>query len=140
MSLESRIKRIFTTRETFQDGYESDFSRAIILLVKDFGVDAVEAISMELQDNDVSYEALRWLGKIVDIPTHTARLNLLVKYLFNPSPLLRDGAMLGLASLGDTSAAAKLEEAIAIEPNKQTKEDMQQILEEFYHEQRRIQE
>lgn len=121
--------------EDFEDGMSSRFSRELIEAVVEFGCRAMQEISYLVLYNqvnqEVASEALRWLGRLFDSRTYGWRLWLLEKSLRSSSPLIRDGAVLGLASIGDPSAVTCFREAIAVEQYEELREDMQRALGEL---------
>lgn len=135
--VEERIDRIFRTAvdEDFEDGMSSRFSRELLEAVEQFGDPAMQEISYLILYNrmnqEVASEALRWLGRLSDRRTYGWRLWLLEKSLSSSSPVVRDGAVLGLASMGDPSSMTYLSGAIAEEECKELREDMQQALREL---------
>lgn len=135
--VEDRIDSVFRMAlgEDFEDGMSSRFSRELLEAVGEFGDPAMQEISYLILYNrtnqEVASETLRWLGRVSDIRTYGWRLWLLEKSLLSSSPVVRDGAVLGLASLGDPSAVTYLREAIAVEECKELREDMQQALREL---------
>jgi hypothetical protein len=113
---------------------ETPFSRELSALIVSEGNAAVEAIG-DLHGStrlaSVLSESLRWLGRLEDGPTRATRLWLLEAMLQHPAVAVRDGAALGLASLGDTHACAALRQAIAQEPIGEFRADLQQILDDL---------
>ena len=114
--------------ENFQDGFDSAFSSALIKAIKLHGDAAVEALAhlivYERISPSVASEALRWLGKMENPRTYEYRLWLLQRSLFCTSPIVRDGAALGLASLGDVRGITALKNAIERERLRELCNDM----------------
>ena len=138
---EIRIKRqienlFFVAREeVFEDGMESEFSRELVLSIKQYGDPVIEVMS-ELILNDsvspeVASEALRWIGYIEHKDTHDARLRLLEQSLTSSSLRVRDGAVLGLSFLDDPRATGSLRKAMELENSKLLRRNMQQVLEQL---------
>ncbi len=132
--VEENIQQLFhiAKDEIFEDGMESEFSRDLIYYISRFGDDAMEAItriivSMSINAEIVS-ECLRWLGRIEHPETCNSRLWLLEHSLNSLSARIRDGALLGLASLDDPMTIPYLRQAIKHEPVEELKEDMKQVL------------
>lgn len=121
--------------DSFEDGMSSRFSRELLEAVKKYGVRAMPEIAYLILYNrtnqEVASEALRWIGRSSGRGTYGWRLWLLEKALSSPSPVVRDGAVLGLASMGDPSAVPYLREAIGAETCQELREDMLQALEEL---------
>lgn len=135
--IERHIGGIFRTGEDehFEDGMYSNFSRELLKAVEEYGIAAMSEIAYliiyDRVGHGVASEALRWLGRISDVKTYGWRLWLLEKSLYSRSYLVRDGAVLGLASMGDTAAVPYLREAANRETIDGLREDMQQALEEL---------
>lgn len=113
----NEIKTLFETArgEVFEYGEESSFSKNLVSIVQKHGNHAILEIAYlimhERVDLDVVHEALRWLGRLTDSATHGFRLWLLKDSLCSSSAKIRDGAIQGLAFLGDRAAKSALEEA-----------------------------
>ena len=127
------IKTLFQNAQAvnFEDGMESDFSKELVRLVRQYGRLAMEVITtLIVNDNvaaEVTAEALRWLGRMDHLPSHHDRLWLLEKCLFSSSVLVRDGAALGLASLDDPQAIPYLQQAIQREKYPSLRGDLEQV-------------
>ncbi len=117
--------------EFFEDGHETDFSRRLVSFVTHYAAAAIEALSYLFLHGrttpDVATEALRWLGNIEDTRTHMARRNLLEECLKCPSPLVRDGAALGLAFMDDPHALPPLTKAIEREQVSTIRNSMEMV-------------
>lgn len=135
--VESTIDHLFESAEEqyFEDGMESDFSRELVSLIKKYGNLAMSEIAYLITygrvDNEVASEALRWLGHIDDPLTYGWRLWILEKSLSSNSPIVRDGAGLGLASMGDAHAIQYIKKAIERETITELRYDLQGALEEL---------
>ena len=114
---------------------ESEFSKELISCIRKYGNTAVEAltqfITMEQVDAEVASEALRWLGRMEHPATYRPRLWLLERSLSCSSAYVRDGAILGLASLEDRHSIIYLQKAIQNEQNEELQKDMEQVLEQL---------
>jgi HEAT repeats len=119
----------------FEDGMENEFSRELSLLVRKYGAASQQSIARLLADNSISRmvvsEALRVLGQMEDSSSHQARLWLLEQGLSSPSPLVRDGAVVGLALLDDPNAVTYLREAVKTETVESLRRDMTKVLEQL---------
>lgn len=135
--VESTIDHLFESAEEqyFEDGMESDFSRELVSLIKKYGNLAMSEIAYLITygrvDNEVASEALRWLGHIDDPSTYGWRLWILEKSLRSDSPIVRDGAGLGLACMGDAHAIQYIRKAIEQETIIELRDDLQGALEEL---------
>jgi len=135
--LEQRITSLFimSGEEEFENGMVSDFSRNLCSIIESHGNAAMEIISyLFLYKNlnpEVMSEALRWLGRIEQVESHSYRLWLLEKSLESPSIFVRDGAILGIASLDDTWARSAVNKAIEKENCEELRENMQTVLEQL---------
>jgi hypothetical protein len=135
--LYSKIENIFwiAKGEIFEDGMESSFSRELISFVERYGNTVLESITClivyERVDPEVSGEALRWLGRIEHAESYKYRRWLLERSLSLSSTRVRDGAILGLASLDDKHAIPYLKLAIGKEQCFELKADMELVLEQL---------
>ena len=101
--------------EFFHDGVHSSFSRTLLRLLAHNGQATLRAITEYLfsgnPNPDVVSEALRWLADFNDASTVSQRWAILGRTLRDPSPRVRDGAILGFAALDDPRARPLLLEA-----------------------------
>jgi hypothetical protein len=118
--------------EYFEDGMESDFSRGLVRLIHAYGEKAVIELAflilLDQTNAEIASEALRWLGHMEDARSYQRRLWLLERSLFMRSGRIRDGAVLGLASLDNPHAIRYLRQAIDQEPSPELRHDMEQVL------------
>jgi hypothetical protein len=121
--------------EFFEDGMESNFSRRLIALVDEYGNDAVDVLKDliigEQVNPEVASEALRWVGQIENPTSRLQRRRLLEQSLYHSSPNVRDGALLGLASMDDSKAISSLRRAIEQETVEELRQDMEQVIEQL---------
>jgi len=121
--------------EELEDGMTADLGSNLTSLVRRFGERAVVAIGAVTSSGKVAPEAishvLRWLGRMQDPRSFQLRFWLLKRDLISHSPVVRDGAALGLAALGSPLAIAALREAIERERFRGLRRDMQQVLEQL---------
>jgi len=135
--VENTIGHLFESAEEeyFEDGMESDFSRELASQIKKYGNLAMSEITYLLTygrvDKEVASNALCWLGRIDDPSTYDWRLWILEKSLSSNSPILRDGAGLGLACMGDAHAIKYIRKAIEQETITELHDDLQGVLEEL---------
>lgn len=131
--LEKKAKKIFQQGrgKIFEDGIESPFSWGLINFIEEHKRGGLEAIANLIDefDEEVSSEALRWLGTL-DI-CKPQILNLLEEALYSPSYMVRDGAIIGIANLDDKRAIRGLKAAINREPDQNLKNDMKSIIEQL---------
>jgi hypothetical protein len=101
--------------EFFHDGMDSKFSRTLLNLLGSNGTAALAAIAEYLYQDEgnpeVVSEALRWLAEFGGPETLLKRWSILRHSLKSQSPAIRDGAILGFATLDDPSACSLLLEA-----------------------------
>ncbi len=134
LQTERNIEFLFRTaiEEEFEDGVETEFSRRLVALVSNFGNAAVEFVHYLVGNNKVNAgvasEAFRWLGRMEHVPTHGWRRWVLQEGLTSSSIRVRDGAVLGLASMDDPETIPYIEDAIEREKCCGLREDMQQVL------------
>lgn len=137
LSLKRKLEYLFNTNTgyIFEDGMDSEFSDNLVSLIQHYGADAVEMLSSMIDidevDLDVASEALRWLGRIEDSDSYDARLNLLEKSLLHKSPIIRDGAIIGLALLLDRQAVPFIQKAIEQETKPMLRRFMKQVLKDL---------
>jgi hypothetical protein len=137
ISLESEATAIFwnAREEAFEDGMESNFSKHLHSFIKMHQEDALEVITClvvyEKVDAEIASEALRQMGHFEEGKTYEYRRWLLERSLTLPSARIRDGAMLGLASMDDKHAIPYLQNAIALEQCSELKNDMKQVLDQL---------
>lgn len=122
--------------EFFEDGTESDFSRRLLAFVRQHakaGIDALRYLLLhERASAEVTGEALRWLGLCRDAPTHRLRRTLLEDCLQCRSPVVRDGAVLGLAFLDDAHAISALKRARELEDIDSIKQGILLVLRQLH--------
>ena len=125
----------FAREEIFEDGMESEFSRRLVSLVRVNGEEALQLLTDliigERVNAEVAAEALIWLDEINDPLTYLSRLRLLQQGLFVSSARVRDGAIVGLASLDDPRAITSIKWAIGREQIDELRKNMQQVLEQL---------
>jgi len=80
---------------------------------------------------EVLCEALRWLGRIDQVDSHSYRLWLLEKCLESSSRMIRDGALLGIAAIDDPWAIPAVRKAIEKETCRELCDDMKAVLEQL---------
>lgn len=101
--------------EFFQDGVESEFSRTLLQMIRQHGRDALDAITEYLFSGkakpDVASETLRRVADVNSESTLSHRWHLLQHSLKSQSPKVRDGAILGFATLDDPRATSLLTDA-----------------------------
>ena len=102
--------------EELEDGVETPLIPSLHRLVTTRGVGAVFELAGLIVagtvDSVIASWILRWLGRIPHRPTHEARRWLLEKGLYSAVPTVRDGAALGLVSLGDCRSVPALRAAV----------------------------
>ena len=131
LSAAQSLLRSYTDFE-FEDGMEDDFTPQLTELIRDNAPETIETIRHEITSGrlgpEFSWQILRRLGALDDPPSRRARLSLLQECLSHTSRWIRDGAALGLAFLGDRSAIASLERAVAHESIPDLKDDLSKAL------------
>lgn len=135
--INSQIESIFweAKRENFEDGMESKFSQNLLSFIRKYSQDAVESITSLIVygkvNSEVAGEALRWIGRIEHPDSYGFRRWLLERSIILPSARVRDGALLGIASMDDKHAIKYLKDAIDKEKYNDLKADMIQVLEQL---------
>jgi hypothetical protein len=126
---------IIAEDENFQDGVESNLSLGLAALVTRFPNETLNAIKGVLVSRKVSLsvhtEILGLMGRIENDATKDERLSILVLNLMDKSPLVRDGAAIGLAYLNDRRAVAHLQKAVGTESIATLREDLQSVIEQL---------
>lgn len=116
----------------FEDGIETAFSSKLLEAIRTGGSAFVEALHDFVMsgraDEEVAAEAFRWIGGMEDPRTHESRWRLLVSALRYPSLHLRDGAVMGLAAMGDRRSVAHLLKAFAAPWNHALAADIQRLV------------
>lgn len=117
----NEIRELFEqgASEFFRDGLHSNFSRTLLRTLAQHGQAAFRAIAEYVFSGnakpDVVSEALRWLADFNDASTLSQRWAILQRTLRDPSPRVRDGAILGFAALDDPRARPLLLNARSLE-------------------------
>lgn len=118
--------------EEIEDGMTSALGAIITGSLEKYGGFAMEAvgsiISAEKVDPEIMSHVLRWLGRMKHPESFGSRLGLLRHSLLSSSPVIRDGAALGLAALGSPLAVAALRAAIQREGLPELRKDLEQVL------------
>lgn len=133
------IENLFSVgrNEIFEDGMESYFSKELISIVERYGEIAIleiaRIITSERAEAYVAAEALKWIGRIKDVGTHSFRRWLLIRGLTSSSPLAREGAGLGLSFMNDPVAITSLKQAVEREHITELRDDLDQVLHQLQH-------
>jgi hypothetical protein len=118
--------------EFFHDGIQSRFSRGLLALIGQYGKRALRAISEYLFSGDAkpsaTSEALRWIADYRDPSTFFERWAILQQMLKDRSAAVRDGAILGFATLDDPRARPLLTEARGDEAVNELRQLIDQVL------------
>jgi hypothetical protein len=116
----------------FEDGVHTDFSRKLLHLIEMLGNSAVEVIASiiigEKANPSVSAEALKWIGHIDQPRSYAFRLWLLERSLQSSFAIIRDAALLGVASADDPHSIPPIRNAISREACLELREDLTQVL------------
>jgi len=132
-----KLERLFASarEEVFEDGMDSFFSRDLQSQLSLYGDVALEMIWHLIwkRPNPLSPtvigETLRWVGRMEEKYLHQRAL--LEKCLEHESHYVRDGAILGLASLDDPKAIGALRRAQEREPSGLLGESIEQVIEQL---------
>lgn len=134
VELSRKIAALFEAAKDqyFEDGMESEFSKELTALVEAYGNMAVHELAylilFEKVNAEVASEALRWLGNMSRSVSSSFRLWLLERSLLCSSAMVRDGAILGLASFDDPRAIPYIKRAIEREQCEELRKNMEQVL------------
>jgi len=136
--IELDVENIITSvgEEPFENGIVTKFSESIQSIIIEHGDTAVRAISHYILDGttnpEVAGEALRWVGELDDNATYHSRRNLLEKALVEgATPLVRDGANIGLAQMDDPRSIPYFKQAIKNEKSDLNRKLLIQTLEQL---------
>lgn len=120
------------TGESFEDGFDSEFSVMLRRFATIHGPIAMSLISefvaREKCDAEVAAQALRCMGELDDSETRELRRQLLENALENPSHIIRDGALIGLSWLNDPRSIKPLEEAAQHEKYDLLRTELQKLI------------
>jgi hypothetical protein len=120
-----RVKDLFEkgASEFFHDGVESQFARTLLTMLRSHGNAFLTALSEYLFSDEgkpeVVAEALRWIAEFGSPETFAKRWSILRHSLKSSSPVVRDGAVLGFASIDDPRGRSLLLEARNLEQIKE---------------------
>ena len=122
--------------EVFEDGIETGFSRGLVAYIERYGELALQVLTdfiiSERINPEIASEGLRWIGRIENPYSRLSRRRLLEWCLLNcNSSRVKDGALLGLASMDDPSSIPYLELAVERETIQELRQDMGQVLEQL---------
>ncbi len=130
--LEQEIsKRVLSAEsEYFEDGMDSEFSRALHALVEEYGNRAVSIMTKRLvkADPEVLTEAIRSLSLVDHSSTYIARRWFIEAALQSEYTIVRDAAISSLWRLLDPHAVPFLLRACRRENVPELREDMEQLL------------
>lgn len=118
-----RAEAIFVDagEELFEDGIESGFSRSLEAFIWRYGAHGAQAITTLVLSGKfrphLVAEALIWIGRSGNSASYNQRLWLLELCLRNRSAIVRDAAILGLASMEDVTAIPYVRAALDRESN-----------------------
>jgi hypothetical protein len=135
--LYSNVLSLFVAARSvdFEDGIHTEFSRSLVRLVEQLGNSAVEVVASiilrEKANPAVSAEALKWISHIDQQKSYAFRRWLLEKSLESPLAIVRDAALLGVASLDDQHSIPALTNAIGRETCLELREDLIQVLKQL---------
>jgi hypothetical protein len=122
--------------EIFEDGMESRFSNQVESFIKRHSIYGVEVLTQLITQEKVNLEnigeALRWLGRLLDKESYEFRRWLLEDRAVHSSSIyVKDGAILGLASMDDKKSIGALIIAIENEKCIELKKDMELVLKQL---------
>lgn len=132
--IEEKLDSLLETalEEVFEDGMDSRFSRDLLRFFDLYNLEGMRLLSSRAAAESISPralgEVLRILGRSEVRATQRERFWLLARCLFHSSPVVRDAAGLGLASLGDKNAIPYIHKAIEREPILELKRDLDLVI------------
>jgi hypothetical protein len=133
-AIENSVRALLesVSSEDLEDGVATRLVPQLAHLVTAYGRGAVLDLAGLIESGSVDPYVASWilrsLGRISHQPSHHARRWLLQRALLSSTPIIRDGAALGLASLRDGRALPALRAAVAREPYARLRRDMEQSL------------
>jgi hypothetical protein len=121
--------------EWFEDGIESQLSRALSTLLHTYGSLVVAPLETffgaPTSDIAIAVEAAQWLGEVDHKPSQKYRRTLLEKLLRASSTRLRHGAAAGLAAMNDPSSLAALHDVFGREENTRLRRYLELVIEQL---------
>jgi hypothetical protein len=132
--LYSKVLSLFVAARSmdFEEGIHTEFSRSLVRLIELLGNSAVEVVASVIlrgkANPTVAAEALKWIGHIDQAKSYAFRLWLLEESLRSPFAIVRDAALLGVASLDDQHSIPAINDAISRETCPELREDLNQVL------------
>jgi hypothetical protein len=136
--ISSEINSIFDEAEPeeFEDGMQNPFAERLLNKVREYGdyaiVEICHIILNEKSNPECAAEALKWLGNMDHNTTYKYRQWLLTSALNKcNSPIVRDGANLGLAFMDDPATIPYLEKAINSEASPLLRKLMKQTFDQL---------
>lgn len=120
-STENRVRSLLLCSyfEAFDVQASYNLTDAFTELIKQDGKTIINALSTLINEkllrDDLICEALVSIGRLLDANTEGDRFNLLVSSLDHPAPIVRDGAIMGLAFMDNKKAIPYLRKASAKE-------------------------
>lgn len=116
----------------FEDGMTTPFSRAVAHSVNVYRLAAVEAIRTGLAQSilrgEAASDALTWAARSAPPSIADEIRALLEEAIEDPSFIVRDGALLGIASMDDPRSIPAVRQAIAQEPIEELAREMEDVL------------
>jgi hypothetical protein len=132
-SIVASITRI--PSEDLEDGMTYELGMKVMSAVNRYHELALTLFAKSIFGGEISparaSHTLRWLGRIRDDATESSRLRLLSRGLRVASPVIRDGAALGLAAMECQEAIPMLRQAARDEPIESLRRDLEQVLREL---------
>jgi hypothetical protein len=135
--LRRRMRKLFfqSREERFESGIESSLAAGLTKLLADEGESALTEFRQLLFQPatipDLAAEAIKAIARIERGISREQSRELLESGLMHLSALVRDAAVLGLATLGDAKSVPALTVALQHEPVPELREDLKQLLSEL---------
>jgi hypothetical protein len=121
--------------EFFEDGMQSAFAGALLKFLALHGHKGLQAIARYMlsgtAEPQVVSETLRWLGEMRDESSVGERWAIMQAMLNDPSPQIRDGAVLGFGLLDDPRARSLLQERYRVERVSELRRLIAQVVEQL---------
>lgn len=121
--------------DELEDGMTLLLGERIFNVIETYGTPAIDALAGIIESQKVPVEALshalRWVGRMRHPKSLHRRLWILRRSLLSSSPVVRDGAALGLAALGSPHAIPSLRAAIEREKLPALRADIERVLKQM---------
>jgi hypothetical protein len=133
----SQVKGVLAvaSNEIFEPTLISNLNRSLQMVFVAHGRQAANALEKALKDGvykeDIVVETIRSIGVINDTPSKADRFQILIGFLCDKSPIIRDAAALALSDMGDKGAISFLRAAAKRETFSSVKAEFLNVADEL---------